>query len=527
MAAVLMASKVLGFFRDWAILTVYGASTATDAYFAAVQLPQASIVLLGGLGGPFHTATIAVLSRLLTKDENGDEHLTEKAKQLAATFTTLTGVAFLGLSALAYLFADPIMHSLLGGVNDPALLTNAAKQLKIMSPVIFIGGLVGILYGALNLLQVYVWPALSPSALSIAILAALWFFPADDAGMLLAWSTLAGAGLQLLLQLPQYLRKGFTLKPTLASLKTEECKQLGEILFPAMIGTTIGQLTTFVDMAFAAHLPEGGWSAVTLSNRLVQLPIGVLQTALLVPLFPRLSKLAAEGQIDELARQARLGIGSLWLVIIPILVWLLFFIQPVITTVFEHGSFDAQDTAMVSVALFWQLGSMLPYFARDTLTRVFYAFQDSRTPLLIGVMAIGLKALLNWALVSGWLNLGVGGITLAITLVTFWNALWLGWLSRKYVPNFGFLQLGKNLSKMLLAGGVMVASLWGLQQLELTAWLNQVLTLPDLVSQWTFMLGAGLVSTALYAGVLILLGGPEMTWLLNRLSERFNTISKN
>ena len=68
-AAVTIFSKMLGFARDWAIMYAYGTTTVTDAYYAAFQLPAFAIILLGGLGGPFHTATVAVFSRIINEQE--------------------------------------------------------------------------------------------------------------------------------------------------------------------------------------------------------------------------------------------------------------------------------------------------------------------------------------------------------------------------------------------------------------------------------------------------------------------------
>ena len=519
MAGLLLISKGLGFIRDWMILTVYGASGATDAYFAAVQLPQASLILLGGLGGPFYTATVSVFARLLPTEDDSDK---QKARKLASTFLTLTGLAFTGLSVLAFFFAQPIMTALLPGSPD-SLINASAEQLRIMSPVILIGGLVGIFYGLLNVLHVYIWPALSPAAMSLVMISLLWLAPSGVGGELLAWSTLGGAGLQLLLQLPSFLRSGLSLRPALMDWGSTELKAIGELLFPAMLGTTIGQLTTFVDMAFAACLQEGGWSAVTLSNRLMQLPIGVLQTALLVPLFPRLSALAAEGKTDELARNFRLGVGALWVVSVPILVVLLFFAEPLIKVIFEHGQFDEADTQLLTLAVLFQAFSILPYFARDTLTRVFYAFQDAKTPLLVGFIAIGTKALLNWLLVLQLDGFGVGGITLSISLVTLINALLLGFMVRKHGTSLQWTKLFASLFKLLLAGLIMATVIIGLRP-SLEAWMAQQAWLQAIPETFQLLLPVSLLATLgllVYSLACWMLRVEETDFVFEKVKARF------
>lgn len=485
MAVLLLASKLLGFGRDWLLVKVYGLSLASDAYFAAFQLPQFSLILLGGMGGPFHTATVSIFSKLLDRhhpDDVGTPSL--KAKQLSGVLCTLMALVFGGLSLLAYWFAQPIMTLILGSKASPLLIASATAQLQVMAPIISIGALVGFLYGSLNLLQVYIWPALSPAIMSLVMIIALLVFPADSGGMLLAYSSLLGAFLQLALQLPEYLKKGFSLKPSLEGFKDPKIREWFELLWPAMLGTTIGQGLIYVDMAFLQFLPEGGWSAVVLTNRLIQLPIGVLQTALLVPLFPRMVKLVDEKRLDELDDAVVTSIGGLWFVTLPLMVLFIFFSGALVSGVFQHGAFDASDVSMVTLALLYQSFQMIPYFARDTLTRVFYAFGDTRTPLIVGILAIGFKALFNWLFIVQWMNLGVGGLTLSVTLITTVNWFLLSvLLKRGAYPSLPTGRLLSVLGKLLVAVVPMAAVGYAVHQpwaLPLVSWLPKT----SLISPW-------------------------------------------
>ena len=511
-AAVTIFSKMLGFIRDWAVMYVYGTSLVSDAYYAAFQLPSFSIILLGGLGGPFHTATVSVFSRLI-KDQ---EAPSEKARQLASTFITLTSLVFAVLSVLTFLFAHQIMGLILNGAS-PRLIETAAQQLQVMSPCILAGGVVGILYGLSNIYNGFVWPSLSPVAMSITILVGLWLWPGDDKGMVLAWSTLAGGLLQVVMQLPEFFRQKFTLKPAF-QWNAPEIRKAGELLFPATIGTTIGQLVTYVDMFFAASLGAGGWSAVTLSNRLVQLPLGVLQTALLVPIFPRFSRAAAEGNFDEIKRNFKTGVVSLWLISIPLLVLMMLFTEPMIRLIFQHGKFDADATRLVSLALIFQAFQIIPYFARDSITRVFYAFQDSKTPLMVGLLAIGVKGFLNWLLVP---KFGVGGITFAITLVTFFNMTLLGLLSKKHIADLGFKDMVLPFFKLMAAGALMAVVIFGIQ-FGWEHWLPKtLLAVRADVLEYTGIAIASLVGCGVYAAVALGLKVSEAQYLQERIGGRF------
>jgi putative peptidoglycan lipid II flippase len=465
-AGLTLISKALGALRDWQIFHVFGASVATDAYFAAVQLPWYSLILLGGLGGPFHSAVVAVFSKLI----DAGKPPSEEANRLANTVFAVVGVVFMLASIGLGMFAQPVMQALMGGDESATTVALAAQHLRILAPVVFFGGWIGVFYGLLNVYHHYLWPSLSPALMNIAMMAALLLFPVDANGLILSYATVLGAALQCLMQVAPTLKEKwrFTLNPSgWAKLSDPNVKQLAILIGPMLIGTTIGQLLVMVDMLFVSKLEEGGWSAVVLSNRLLQLPIGVLQTALLVPLFPRFGRAVADTDWLSLQTDMRRGIVPLWLVSIPMITAIVLLGEPLIRLVFEHGAFNAHDTALVSLALSFQALQVVPYFARDTFIRVFYAFGNSWTPLWVSLAAIGVKWGLNSLLVG---PLGLGGITLSTSLVTLINMLLLGgllWRSHAASVSTSLKGLLGVLGHLVLITLVMIGMGWGLWQLGL------------------------------------------------------------
>jgi putative peptidoglycan lipid II flippase len=456
-AGITLLSKLTGAFRDWQIMHFYGAGDATDAYFAAFQLPSFALILLGGLGGPFHTATVSLYQRW--RNEIGET----EARSRIGTFLTLTHWVFLALSIGVFLSAESLVRWV---IAKPALVPIAAYHLQVMAPILWLGGMIGILYAWGNLHQRFFWPSFAPALVNLTLIASLYFFPIDPQGNILAWTTTLGATLQLLVQLPDAFKDKLPFRFT---LPPEHQKQwwhpqgtfgvLWGLLLPAMVGTTIGQLITYVDITFATALPSGNWAALTLANRLMQLPIGVLQTALLVPLFPQLAQAASEEAFPHIKKLVRQGVVGLWVVCIPILIIAWFDGEALIRLIFERGAFDTHDTALVTTALVFQAAQMLPYFARDTFVRVCYAFQNAKTPLMIGLVAIGMKWLLNgWLSQStflGWpgLGLGVGGIALATSGITLLNMTLLSVVIQKYhIPDWSLRGLlGKPFLQLLPA----------------------------------------------------------------------------
>ena len=445
-AVLTIISKFAGFLRDVFVAQAYGATSVSDAYFYAYQIPSLALILLGGLGGPFYTATVAVFSKIVTDVTQKPD---ETVKETFYQFVTITALVFGVLSVLVYIFSDTII-GLIISQGAPELIKIASMQLKIMSPMILIGGIIGIYYGVANVYREFFYTSLSPLMASITIIFALIFLPNDKYGLILAYSTLVGAVFQLILQLPACFRVGLFYRPSF-SFSSNEMKQLGEILFPAMLGTTVGQINVYIDMFFTSGLEEGAWSAVSYGNKIFQFPVGVITTAFLVPLFPMFSSFVGQKDFSSLKEYFHKGLNSLWFLSFPVFALMAIFSYDAIKFLFERGAFDSDDTFLVSQALFFLSVSIIPYVARDAVTRVFYAFGDSKTPFLIAVLSIAVKSVMNFIFVRIF---GVGGITLSTTIVTFFNMIMLGILIMPKI-NLEYAKFVKPLLKVSVSTFVM------------------------------------------------------------------------
>ena len=211
-------------------------------------------------------------------------------------------------------------------------------------------------------------------------------------------------------------------------------------------------------MFFASTLVEGAWTSVVFANRIFQFPVGILVTAFLVPLFPIFSRLAGEGDHESVKTYFNKGVGVLFFAAVPMIILILLLAKDGISLVFERGAFNANAVVMVSEALCFLSFSILPYVFRDSITRVYYAYNDSKTPFIIAMSSIGLKAILNWLLILK-LNMGIAGITLSTSFVTLFNAVFLGlFIYRKVRLNYKSLFI--NFAKMILAGAITFAICW-------------------------------------------------------------------
>lgn len=459
-AVVTIVSKLIGFIRDVVIANCYGASTVSDAYFYAYQLPALAIVLLGGVGGPFHSATVAVFSKIIPSLK---EKANAEVNGLFNCFLTASFIFFSVFALFCFIFSDQIMRFIISGHNQE-LISLASMHLRIMSPVLIVGGIVGIYYGILISYREFMLPNVSPMLMSGVIIAMITLVKHDKTGEVLAWATTIGALCQFVYQLPKIRQLGFRLKPNF-DFSNKHFKEICELLFPAILSSTIGQIYVYVDMFFASALAAGAWTSIGYSNRIFQFPVGILGTAFLVPLFPIFAKLVAQEDYDGVKRYFNKGVGVLFFIALPMVVGVWVLGYDGIKLIFERGQFDDNAAFMVTQALTYLSFSMLPYVFRDSITRVYYSFNDSTTPFLTALCSIILKFFLNWLLVTKLaIGTGIGGITLSTSLVTLFNATILAILLKRKI-RLRYRELFGNLFKMIAAGIITlivcyITSLW-------------------------------------------------------------------
>ena len=168
---VILLSKIAGFLRDVIVAKYYGASVVSDAYFYAYQIPALAIVILGGMGGPFHSATVSVFSKLI---KNFKIKPNNEQKKLFNTFETFSLLIFGSIALLCFFFPHQVMKIIISQADDN-LLHLASYHLKIMSPVILIGAFLGLYYGILVTYSKFLLPNIAPSMLSFGVIITLLF----------------------------------------------------------------------------------------------------------------------------------------------------------------------------------------------------------------------------------------------------------------------------------------------------------------------------------------------------------------
>jgi putative peptidoglycan lipid II flippase len=416
------------------------------------------------------------------------------------TITTLVTGILLLVTVGIIIFADPLMHLVAPGLFiaeselrargiDLATIQNlkitkdlAVQQLQIMAPMAVLAGLIGIGFGALNAADAYWLPSVSPLFSSLAVLVGLGGLAltlgsnilspeyAMLGGAVLAWSTLAGAVLQWLVQLPTQWRSGMGGLRFRFEFDRPEVKAVIRIMAPATFSSGMLQINVWTDLFFASFIPNAAAavSAMGYAGLLIQTPLGILSSVILVPLFPVLSKLTDPKDWGELKLRIRQGLILTALTMLPLSALMIALALPIARVVYERGAFDTAASELTAAVLVAYAIGMFVYLARDILVRVFYALGDADTPFRISIVNIFLNALFDYLLVE---RLGAPGLVLATVGVNITSMLALLWfLDRKIegIPwrDWSLPILGLTLASVVAGGGSWLSfgemqNLWG------------------------------------------------------------------
>ncbi|CAI5482525.1 unnamed protein product, partial [Closterium sp. Yama58-4] len=474
-----------GLMREMVLAAAFGVGPVMTAFSYASLIPTFCLSLLGGVNGPFHSAIASVLSKGAERDagkdtekgaERSGRNPAREQQELLVLVSVIVALVSVVAALLIFLCARPIIDLLAPGLSyppaalasDPSAVASfaltrqvAISQLRHMAPSIALAPLIGIGFGTLSARGEFAIPSLSPSLSSLSVLVGIAFFFA-----LCRWYPIAS---------PQR-----------------------EII--ATIASGMLQIATFTDLYFASFLP-GTAAALGYANLLVMAPLGILSTALLVPLLPAFARLAHPKDRPLLKDSLRRGLVMAMAVTLPMTAVMLPLARPIVRIVFQRRSFDASATSLVSSLLSCYLLGSPCYLARDVLVRLFYSLADGTTPFLISTFAIAANAVLDFLFVSRW-EFGPQGLVLATAAVNTASAVALLWLAHRRMgglplslwwPSFSIL------FQSAAATAITVTATHKLLSTALTAASHSLSLRPT----WVWLLDAAALGTTAAAGFLV------------------------
>jgi putative peptidoglycan lipid II flippase len=448
-----LLSRITGLVREFLIARTFGASVYTDAFFVAFRIPNLLRRLFAE--GAFSQAFVPILAEY--KNQQGWRATRVLTDHVATVLfwllllTSLAGIVF--APAIVLLMAS-------GFASDPVAMSLSTTMTRIMFPYILFMSLVALAGGILNTWREFRVPAFTPVLLNLSFIAAsLLLAPMMSQPVFaLAIAVFIGGLLQLGLQIPALRKIGMlphiSVNP-MRALQDEGVRRVLKQMLPATFAVSAAQISLIINTNIASHLSDGSVSWLSYADRLMELPTGLLGVALGTILLPSLSKANAIGDLVEYSALLDWGLRLCFLLAMPAAVALVILSEPLTSTLFHYGKFDPTSVTMTARALVAYGVGLMGLILVKILAPGFYAKQDIRTPVKIGIGVLVSTQLMNLLFVP-WL--AHAGLALSIGLGATVNAGMLFLILKKrgiYRPQAGWsLFMIKLLGALLLLAGV-------------------------------------------------------------------------
>lgn len=421
-----LLSRITGLVRELLIAYAFGASATTDAFNVAFRIPNLLRRLFAE--GAFSQAFVPILAE--TRTQKGDE----ATRALTNAVGTVLAIALLGVCLVGVIGAPGLVWLMASGLQETGGYEAATVMTRIMFPYIGFMSLVALSAGILNTWSRFAVPAVTPVLLNIAVIsAALIGAPLLEARGIepvysLAIGVMIGGALQLAVQVPALAKIsmlphiGLTPSAWRAARAHPGVGRVLRQMAPAVLGVSVAQLSLLINTQIASHIGAGAVSWLTYADRLMEFPTAMLGVALGVVLLPQLSRAQASGDIARFSDLLDWGLRLVVLLALPAAAALLLFAKPLVAVLYHYGKFSPNDVDKTVTALACYGVGLLGLIGVKVLAPGFYATQDIRTPVKIGITVLVITQGFNALLVP---HLEHAGLALSIGLGSLINALWL------------------------------------------------------------------------------------------------------
>ena len=508
-AGLLMAStilsRVLGYVRDIIISSAYGQGQMTDAYLAAFSIPDFLYTLL--VGGAVSAAFIPVFSGYIATDRE------EEGWRVASTIFNLVVPILLFAVAAAACLAPFIVENFLVPGFEPEYMALTVTMTRIMLIQAFFMALNGICMGILNSHQRFFATSLASVMYNVMIILCGLLLQKNFGIVGFSIGVVAGAATQFLIQFTAARRLGLRYEPRI-DLHHPGVRRIFFLMVPVVLSFSMNQLGLFVQQNISSSMASGSLTAIRWSQRLMQLPIGIFATTIAMAVFPTLTGQVARREMELFKSSFSLGLRTIFYVTLPSAVGLAVLSKPVVRLLYQQGNFTTASTELTAYTLVFFCLGLCAYSGVQLMNRMFYALQNTWTPVLTGALTMGLNIGLNFLLVE---RFGTGGLALSYSFAGIVNLfLLLGLLRRKIGPlGFTYILLTfvetLGISFVMGAGALTVS--WGLER-----YVVDVTTKAGQLVQVAGAVGAGVF---LYIGLSLVLGLEEIAFVKNVLTRRF------
>jgi putative peptidoglycan lipid II flippase len=397
----------------------------------------------------------------------------------------------------------------------PGKLDLTISMTRVMMPFLTLIAVAAACMGMLNSLRRFFVPAFAPAMFNVGtILGVLALLP-----LLSRWgvqpifaaaiATLLGGALQVAIQWPALRREGYRYQVAL-DRRDPGLREILLLMGPGVLGLAAVQVNVFVNTWLATSQGTGAVSWLNYAFRLMYMPIGIFGLSIATAALPTISRHAAREDTDAMRRTFSSGLRMMLMLNVPATAGLIALATPIVDLLFRRGRFTTGDTAATAAAVIFYAPGLIGYSTVKLAVPTFYALKNSRTPVIVSALTVGLNIVLNVTLARA---LGYRGLALGTALAALFNAMVLLWLLSRRLDGIDGGRVAVAFSKIAVASVVMAVAAWGGERLLQEAW-------PGTSSLWRL---ARL--TTVIAGALGVLAGAARLLRIHEFNEAARTVS--
>lgn len=403
-------SKIIALFRERLIAYNFGASEISDIYYASFRLPDLifNTLVLGALTSAF----IPVFQKVWHKNK-------EEGLVLANSVLNLFLIIIFFLSLLAFIFTPQIMDWLTPGFSAWQMIkVNQLTRIMLLSVLFFVVS--NVIGGILNSWKKFFSFSLAASFYNLGIIFGIVFLYPILGLTGLAWGVLLGAIAHLLVQLPEVLKNGFRYQ--LKLVFSLELKRILYLMVPRTLGLAAGQANLIFTTMIASSLSAGSIAIFNLANNLQSLPVSLFAVSLAIAVFPTFTQAIQEDNQTLFAQHFSASFRRILFILVPLSVLIVILRAQIVRLILGTGAFNWQDTYYTAQTLGFFALSLFAQGLIPILARSFYAWEDTKTPMVVSLLSIALNIVLSFLFAK---NLGVIGLALAFSISSILNMILL------------------------------------------------------------------------------------------------------
>lgn len=444
--ATLFLSRVLGLVREMIITNVFGSGIETDAFFAAFSIPDMMFDLL--IAGALSAGFMPVFTSYLANDDE------DGAWEAANTFITVFVLFIIGFNIVGEIFTRYLVPLVAVGVLDNKAKYELTVSLtRIMLPAVTFTVTAGLTRGILNSYKRFIVPAFGPVVYNVGMILGAILLGRKFKIYGMAYGVIAGAALNLMIQVPEFLRVSGRFKFAL-NVHNEGYKRMLRLMGPSIIGLAIVRINLLVNQNIASVLSDGSISALRYAQRIMLLPIGIFSVSIATTIFPTMSSLIATKQYEEFKKTFSLGLRTLVFITVPSSIGIIALNAPIVRLLFRHGKFTEENVLITAFALaFYSIG-IIGHSIVPIIIRGFYSIQDTKTPVKVGILILIANVTLNLIFVR-FAKLAIGGIAFSTSITAILEMILLYKSLGKKIKKLRTRELMVSSVKSLIASFVM------------------------------------------------------------------------